>query len=539
MSFVNSVFFALSSNTWDGLSDGVAILIIAILLIIGIGLGYGLRSLVGQWQADAIEKKMKLKENAFQEELKTRREKSEIEAKIAVVQAEEKFHASTKEIRAELDAASDRLTQRELNLDKKATLLDKKEAAVNEKLETAEKQSATAKETMQKASEKLTLAEKRLESLARMTHDAARKEIFKRENDALREDAAILSSRIQSAAREQGETIARRIIAEAIQRTAVSHLSEMTTTTVVLPNDEMKGRIVGLGGRNVRAFEGATGVSLLLDDLSETVVLSSFDPLRRAIAKRALEALVADGRIHPANIEQAVETATNEVDKMCSEAGEAAAAEAGVIGLSFEITHLMGSLKFRTSFSQNVLRHSIEVALLVGAMAHDMGLDAAKARRAGFLHDIGKALSSEKKGAHATLGADFLRARGEEEEISLAVASHHAEAGIDGGVLGLLCAAADAISSARPGARQENLGEYIQRLEQIEGIARKHEGVVNVFAVQAGRDLRVIVNPSVVSDQMAMDLAKDICREISAQMKFPGQIRVTIVRELRCTEYAK
>ena len=306
-----------------------------------------------------------------------------------------------------------------------------------------------------------------------------------------------------------------------------------------LPNPELKGRIVGRDGRNVRAFEAATGVTLLLDDSPDTVVLSAFDPLRREIARRALSALIADGRIHPVSIESAVAAARAQMDVANEEAGTAAAAEAGVPGIPADVLRLMGALAFRTSFSQNVLRHSVEVALLMGTMAAEMRLDAVRARRIGFLHDIGKAITAEKKGAHAVLGAEFLQSHGEEAAVCAAVAAHHADPGTDGGVYGVLCSAADAISSARPGARQESLGDYVQRLESIEKLARAHKGVVNVYAVQAGRDLRVLVNPDEVPDSDLSTLAGDICRDISSQLKFPGLIRVTVIRELRCVEYAK
>ena len=347
-----------------------------------------------------------------------------------------------------------------------------------------------------------------------MTHAEARREILTRANAELRADAAILSRRIQDAAREQGDAIAARIIADAVQRCAVSHVEELTTTAVSLPNAEMKGRIVGRDGRNVRSFESETGVQLLLDDAPDTVVLSTFDPLRREVARRALEALIADGRIHPASIESAVVEARKSIEKTCEEKGTEAAAEAGVSGIPVETLRLLGALHFRLSFSQNVLRHSVEVAILSGAMAAEMKLDAA-------------------------LGAEFLLAHGEDPKVCAAVAAHHAEPGTDGGVYGVLCAAADAISSARPGARQEDVGDYIQRLENLEKIAKSHAGVSQVYAVQAGRDLRIVVDPSVVGDQAAAELAGEVCRDISAQLKFPGMIRVTVVRELRCIEYAK
>ena len=520
------------SSTWSLLSDGVAILIIAVLLLLGAFLGYALRGLVGRWRAEAIERQMRIREEESESEIKAKLKEADIAARAAVVKAKEEFEATAKKRRAELQAIEDRLAQRENALDRRADQLDTKSAAVE-----AKQSAVTAAE--KKAAADLAVADRRLRDLAKMTHEEARREILTRANSELRADAAILSRRIQEAAREQGEAKARQLVADAIQRCAVAHLNELATTAVQLPNPEMKGRIVGRDGRNVRAFEAATGVTLLLDDAPETVILSAFDPLRREIARRALTALIADGRIHPASIESAVEAARSSVENLNEEAGAAAAAEAGVPGLPVDVLRLMGALAFRTSFTQNVLRHSVEVALLMGTMAAEMGLDAARARRIGFLHDIGKALTSEKKGAHAALGAEFLKTHGESEEVCAAVAAHHADPGTDGGVYGTLCSAADAISSARPGARQESLGDYVQRLEAIEKLARSHKGVVNVYAVQAGRDLRVIVDPAEVPDQDMSALAGDICREISAQVKFPGLIRVTVIRERRCVEYAK
>ena len=514
-------------------------MIVATFIVAGILLGYALRGLVGRWQAESIEKQMKLREEESEAEIKARLKEADIAARAAVVKAREEFEASVKSRRAELKAADDRQTAREANLDRKAVALDERAAAVEAKHTAAEALESKAKEAMRVAKEKDATADNRLQAIAKMTHLEARREVLSQANELLRADAAGLSLRIQEAAREQGDAIARRLVADAVQRCAVAHLNELTTATVALPNSEMKGRIVGRDGRNVRALEAATGVNLLLDDAPDMVVVSAFDPQRREIARRALEKLVANGRIHPASIEEAVSAAKIEAEAANDEAGAAAAAEAGVTGLSPEILRLMGSLRLRTSFSQNVLRHSVEVALLTGVMAAETGMDAATARRAGFLHDIGKALTASAKGAHAALGADFLRAHGEHDAVCRAVAAHHAEAGADGGALGVLCAAADAISSARPGARQETAESYIERMGEIESIARDRTGVQQVFAVQAGRDLRVMVDPGQVSDNAAVVLARDICRDISARVKFPGQIRVTVIRELRCTEYAK
>ncbi len=524
--------FALSSNLWEELSDAAGLIIAALFILAGALIGFVLRWLIGRWQADSVEKAAKLKAAAVEAEVESIRKEAEVSARAEVVRAREEFEASIVARRADQEQAEARLAAREAALDDKSTRLDAREAVLKAKADEAERLSHEAKG-------KIAEADARLQQLAKMTHTEARREVLTRANAALREDAESMSRRIQEAAKEQGEEIARSIVADAIGRCAVSTLGEATISTVPVPSAEMKGRIVGRDGRNVRAFEAATGVTLLLDDTPDSVVLSAFDPVRREVARRALTALVADGRIHPSAIEDAVRAAREEVASSNTKAAEAAAAEAGVAGLSGDILWMMGSLKYRTSFSQNVLRHSVEVAILSGTIAAEMKLDGSLARRVGFLHDIGKAITAEKKGAHAALGAEFLAAHGEEKRVCAAVAAHHSEAGVDGGVYGVICAAADAISSARPGARQEKAADYIQRLENLEKIAKSHPGVANAFAVQAGRDLRVMVDPDAVGDQAAAELAGEICRDISAQLKFPGMIRVTVVRELRCVEYAK
>lgn len=525
-------FFALTSSTWSGLSDGVAILIIAALLVCGALLGYALRAFIGRVRAESIERRLRLRTAECESEIKARLKEADIAARATVLKAKEEFAASTKKRLAELQAVEERQTRREDNLDRKAANLDARETAVAARA-TAAEQAETAAREMSAA------ADQRFQTLARMTHQEARREILARANAELRADAAILSRRIQEAAREQGAARAAKIVAEAIQRCAVAQVSEWTTTAVALPSAEMKGRLVGRDGRNIRAFEAATGVSLVLDETPETVVLSAFNPVRREVARRALAALLADGRIHPAAIEAAVATAEQAVTQDMVEAGTSAAMEAGVTGLGAETLRLMGTLAYRTSWTQNVLRHSVEVALLTGALAAEMGLDVDHARRVGFLHDIGKALTVEQKGAHAPLGAQWLKAHGASASVCAAVAAHHGDPGTDGGVYGVLCAAADAISSARPGARRETAGTYVARLEQVERLARAHAGVTSAFAVQAGRDLRVIVDPAAVTDAEASVLAGEICREISAQTTIPGLVRVTVVRELRCVEYAK
>ncbi|MBR1871157.1 MAG: ribonuclease Y [Kiritimatiellae bacterium] len=533
------MIFALSASEWQDMSDVSSLMAIVSFIVAGLLLGYALRGLVGRWQAEAIEKKMRMRLDETEAEAKARLKEADLMAKAEVMRAREEFERSTEAKKKELAQAEERLAAREAKLDERKDSLEQRSAQLDEKATALEDAKAQAKRDAQEIEEKKAEAVAKLEELARMTHEEAKRTILDEERELLREDIDTFARRAQENARDEAEERAQKLVADALRRTAIDHIAEMTTTTVPLPNEEMKGRIVGQGGRNVRAFEAATGVNLLLDDAPGAVTLSSFDALRREVAKKALEALVADGRIHPSSIEATVAACREAVLKENREAASEAAAEVGVIGLSAEIMRTMGALRFRTSYSQNVLRHSVEVALLAGAIASEMGADATLARRAGFLHDIGKVLTADKKGAHAALGAQFLRERGEGEVVCKAVAAHHGEGKEDGGVVGAIVAAADAISSARPGARQETLGEYIQRVQDVEAIAKAHHGVTQAFAVQAGRDLRVMVDPSKVGDLAASETARAICREISSRIRFPGQIRVTVIRELRTTEYAK
>lgn len=533
-----TLLLALVNSSWDNFGDETSLFVVAAFVVFGIGMGYALRSMVGRWQAESIEKEMQLKLEEAESEVKAKRKEAEIAASAAIVKAREQFETSVRSRRKELEQHEQRLTERETALDKKSDSITEREKALVERSDQLEATFAQARKDLAKAEDARRDAVRNLEQTAALTHLEARKQIIKEANDALKSDAAVLSRKIQEAAREQGETAACRLIAEAMQRCAVSHINELSTGIVAVP-PEVKGRIIGLGGRNARAFEQITGVSLLLDDMPDAVVLSSFDPQRREIARRALQALVADGRIHPLSIETAVNTAKEEVEKAHAEAGEKAANEASVSGLPGDILRIMGSLRLRTSFAQNVLSHSIEVALLCGTLAAEMGLDSEKARRIGFLHDLGKAMTAKRKGPHAKIGADYLKAHGESDDVCLAIEAHHQETNVDGGVLGLILQAADAISSARPGARQENVEDYIQRLGQLEQLVRHHEGVENVFAVQAGRDVRVFVNPRKVSETDMAVLSQKICRDITENMRIPGQTRVTIIRETRSIEYAR
>jgi ribonuclease Y len=355
----------------------------------------------------------------------------------------------------------------------------------------------------------------------------------------IKADADSLSLKIQNEAKETAEKKAASIVVEAIQRCAVAQVNEESTATLMLQDKRVKGRIVGKEGRNAKAFEQYAGVTLMLEESDDVVVISSFDPMRREIAKRALTSLVADGRIHPDSIEKTLERVRSKMADELRDLGKSAASECGVTGLGGEVLRVLGELNFRTSYTQNVLRHSVETSLLSGVIASELGLDEALARRIGLLHDVGKAMSSAKTGSHAIVGAEFLKAQGEAQAVCEAVASHHREAGSDGGIYGTLCAAADAVSSARPGARKENARDYIERSGSIEKIAMRFNGVKSAYAVQSGRDLRVFVDPNSVSDQAASEIAREICRQITSEVKFPGVVKVTVIRESRTIEYAK
>ena len=525
----------MTNFTWYDVSDATVGLLFGLAGVLG---GYALRGLIGRWQADALEKQAQIKLAEADGEVKNKLKEADILARAEVVKAREEFEKGTKARRKELQDIEERLTVREENMDKKAILLEKKDQTVSQKQEDVQRKAEELQQRRAEADKRHAEAEQRLQKLAGMTHEEARRELQKLAEQEVRSEAGSLIRRMQEEAKETADREAARIVMAAVQRFALSHASETMTSTVPLPSDDIKGRIIGREGRNIRTLEAVTGVNMLIDDTPEAVVISGFDPVRREIARQALEQLVADGRIHPARIEEVVKSVTENMEKTIAEAGEAAAYESLVQGVPQEILRCIGRLKFRTSFAQNVLRHSVEVAHLMGMMASEMGLDPAVARRIGFFHDIGKALDHNAEGAHAVIGAEFLKRYGESAVVVNGVASHHEDVPSEG-LYGVLCSAADAISSSRPGARAETIGVYVQRLERLEAIANSFPGVKKTFAVQAGREVRVIVDPGQVTDNDAMVLARDISQQISSNMQFPGQIKVVVVRESRCVEYAK
>ena len=424
-----------------------------------------------------------------------------------------------------------RLQQKEENLDRKLESAEQKEEAIAKKNRKADERLNEAEQLKQKQFEEL-------ERISGFTLDQAKEYLLKNLQDELTHEKAVKIREMEQQTREESEKNAREIISLAIQRCAADHVAEAAISVVPLPNDEMKGRIIGREGRNIRTIETLTGVDLIIDDTPEAITLSSFEPVRREVARIALERLITDGRIHPARIEEMVEKARREVDQTIKQEGERVVIEAGVNGIHPELIKLLGRLRYRTSYGQNVLNHSLEVAYLAGIMASELGLDPTVARRAGLLHDIGKALDHEIEGSHVDIGVDVARKYKESETVIHAIAAHHGDVEART-VIACLVQAADAISAARPGARRENLENYIKRLEKLEEVASSFEGVDRCYAIQAGREVRIMVKPEVISDDKMALLSRDICQKIESDLEYPGQIKVTLIRESRATGFAK
>ena len=514
------------------------VLVGLLVAVVGFGAGYLVRhKLAGLSVSDKETQAQRMLEDA-KREADTILKEANISAKAEVLKAREEFEKSTETRRKELVQLEERIGLRETNLDRKVTMLDRKEQVLEDKIaqQDLKESNLEARQTALKE------REEHLELLLRRVTGMSREEAMKLQlaqlDSELKVESGILIRRMQEQTRETAEREAKKVIALAIQRYSASHSSEIVTTTVSLPSDEMKGRIIGRDGRNIRSLEAETGVSILIDDTPEAVVISGFDPVRREVARQALEQLITDGRIHPTRIEELVEKANQEVWENIRKAGEDALFEVGIGNVEPEVAKTLGRLMFRTSYSQNVLRHSIEVSQIMGLLAGELGLDVQVAKRVGMFHDIGKALDHEVEGGHAVIGADLLRRCGESPEVVNAVAAHHED--VEGqSVYASLCCAADAMSSSRVGARSETTDLYIKRLEKLEAIAGGFPGVEKCFAIQAGREVRVMVEPDQVTDETAMVLARDIAKQIEADLKYPGQIRVTVIRERRCIDYAR
>ncbi|MDP2928696.1 MAG: ribonuclease Y, partial [Candidatus Omnitrophota bacterium] len=463
---------------------------------------------------------------------------AELQAKDLLLKMRTEFEHESKTWRQELNVFEKRLMQKEENLDRKVDIIDRKEKDFERRgLSLIEKEKQL--HLREKSLEGMIQEEKeKLQRVSGMTKDEARQILLKRLEDDVKQEAAIMVKRVGEEAKEKADKEARKIVGLAIQKCAVEHTVETTVSVVHLPNDEMKGRIIGREGRNIRALEIATGVDVIIDDTPEAVILSGFDPVKREIAKRSLEKLLEDGRIHPGRIEEVVEKSKKEMEIFMREEGEKALFDAGLHGIHSEIAKLLGRLKYRTSYGQNVLQHSKEVAYLMGVMANELKLDFTLAKRIGLLHDLGKAVSHEVEGTHAKIGADLARKFGEPENICHAIEAHHQDIEPKT-LLAVLAQAADAISAARPGARRETLETYVKRLEKLESIADSFKGVEKAYAIQAGREIRVMVQPDKISDAQAAVLARDITKKIEEGLEYPGQIKVTVIRETRAVEYAK
>ncbi|MCI8718708.1 MAG: ribonuclease Y [Lachnospiraceae bacterium] len=461
----------------------------------------------------------------------TKKREALLEAKEESLKTKNELERETKERRTELQRYEKRVLSKEEAVDKKSDMLEKKESALAAKEEQLTKR-RTEVENLG------TQRMKELERISGLTSEQAKDLLLKTVEDDVKLDTAKLIKELETRAKEEASKKAKEYVVTAIQKCAADHVSETTISVVQLPNDEMKGRIIGREGRNIRTLETLTGVDLIIDDTPEAVILSSFDPIRREIARIALEKLIVDGRIHPARIEEMVEKAQKEVEVMMREAGEEAALEVGVHGIHPELIKLLGKMKFRTSYGQNALKHSIEVAHLSGLLAGEIGVDIRVAKRAGLLHDIGKSVDHEQEGSHIQIGVDLCKKYKESAIVVNAVAAHHGDVAPES-LIACLVQAADAISAARPGARRETLEAYTNRLKQLEDISNSYKGVEKSFAIQAGREIRIIVMPEQISDADMVLLARDVSKQIENELEYPGQIKVSVVRESRCVEYAR
>ena len=509
----------------------LAIILIAVALIGGLAIGFIIRKITSERKlGSATEQARKILEDAIKNAESAKKE-SIIAAKEEIFQLKKDADLDIKERRKEVSRLERRVTQKEETLDAKIEGLEKKEAKLQEKTAEAERTNEEIRKTLEG---QLAM----LEKIAGLTREDAKAELVARLDSEMQHETALKISEYEERFKEEADSKAKDILSLAIQRCAADHVSEVAISVVQIPNDEMKGRIIGREGRNIRTIENLTGVELIIDDTPDVITVSGFDPVRREIARIALEKLVGDGRIHPARIEEMVEKARREVETAIKQAGEKAVFETGVHGLHPELIKLLGRMKYRTSYGQNALRHSVEVSMLAGVIAEEMGVDVTMARRAGLLHDIGKAMTAEIDGSHVHLGVDIANKYRENKDIVHAIEAHHND--VDPvTALDFIIQAADAISAARPGARREDVENYIKRLQKLEEVAGAFDGIEKTFAIQAGREVRIMVKPEAVSDDKMKLLARDIAKKIEDELDYPGQIKVSVIRESRHVDYAK
>jgi ribonuclease Y len=502
-------------------------LITGFALLMGLVIGY----FISRYLSERVLQKEKEKADSILKGASEQARLIEIQARDNALKVVQSAETDVTQRRAELNREEDRIQKRRAELDTRLERLEQREQVLNKRQSTIDKRANDVEKMYDTQIEKL-------QEISQMTNAQARELLIAEVEKEARGDMARIIRQIEAEAREEGEKRARHLIADAIQRVASEHVAEVTSSVVPLPNEEMKGRIVGRNGRNIRAFEQAAGVDVIVDDTPEAVTISCFDSVRREIARRALTRLTVDGRIHPAHIEKILDEETKAVEKVMAEAGEQAAFDAAVTGLHPEVLRMIGRLKFRTSYGQNQLAHAVEVSKLAGILAAELGANVENAKLSGFLHDIGKAMDHNQEGTHAILGAEYCKRYGVNPQVVNAIASHHHEAEQES-VEAVIAEAADAISGARPGARREDLEAYIKRIRTLEEMSMSFEGVNQAFAIQAGREVRIIVKPEEIDDLAATRLARDISKKIEETMQYPGQIRVTVIRETRAVDYAK
>lgn len=509
------------TNVWINVLIGIFSLIV----------GYYVRKLLAEAKIASAEEMSRRILQEAEKEAEAKKKEALLEAKEECHQLRLEAEKEIRDRRNEMQRLERRILQKEEALDRKAELIEKKEQALQDKEQEIE---AIRENLLEIKREHLA----QLERLSGLSSEEARQLLLRNTENEIRHEVALMIKEMESAAREEADRRAKEIVTQAIQRCAADYVAETTVSVVPLPNDEMKGRIIGREGRNIRALETLTGVDLIIDDTPEAVILSSFDPIRREVARITLEKLVLDGRIHPGRIEEMVEKAQKEIDQKIREEGEQAAFECGIHGLHPELIKLLGRLKYRTSYGQNVLKHSIEVSHLAGIMAAELGVNESLAKRAGLLHDIGKALNSDVEGPHVTVGAEIAKRYREQPEVVNAIAAHHGDVEFNT-IEAALVQAADAISAARPGARRETLEAYIRRLEKLEEIADSFEGVDKAYAIQAGREIRIMVKPDRIDDAEAAQLARNMVKRIERELQYPGQVKVVVIRETRAVEFAR